>query len=441
MRAGTRGRAYLFHENGRLSDLFDHITSSIKGRVDAIEKDHFAVNSDDAIVAHLESHLRLEPLQFHVANQTMTPPREKKVDVSHDNNRFFGDERRGPFFIDGVEVSLHIPYTGDRTLWDYQPSRSYMGSAPSGHIEPQRQNARQGEVIITHALPADIGQEQISQRLKSYFDEQRKMIAEYVTWSTSDVENFNTRLPASIRSQVEKRRKYLEQNDNLLLMLEIPVRPDPSAPPIVPIHLRPHITVELASPPKAGFKPEYGIKSELYEKILEIIRHEARSFETTPETFNLLEEEQLRDVLLSHLNGHFKGAATAEAFRKKGKTDIRIEEQNRSAFVAECKVWSGQAQLKSALDQLLDYLIWRDCKSSLVIFNKNVAAFSELFDKVSKALREHELFISSSGNYEHGEWRFIFRSKEDTAREITVHVFLVNVYYEKKAKAPRVRST
>lgn len=434
---------YLFHNGGDLSNYLHGMEVSVKEKVDGIKKDQFAVNSDDKIIEHVCGMLRLEPLNVYVDQQSITKPIEKKVDVSNDPRRgiYYRDDRRGPFYIDGVEISLHIPYTGDRTLWELTPSRRYPGNAPRARIEVSRQNPLQGEIIITQSLPADIGQEEMAQRMKAVFDEQRNMIVEYAQWSRNDVDAFNNRLPAIIRRSVEERRKYIEQTDELLSMIDIHIRPDANAPPIIPVQLRPHIAVELTPPPRTGVKPEYGIRSDIYQKILEIIRHEARSFETTPETFNLLEEEQLRDVLLAHLNGHFKGAATAEAFRKKGKTDIRIEEQGRSAFVAECKVWSGQAQLKKALDQLLDYLVWRDCKACLIIFDKNVAAFSELLKKVPDTLGTHELLVRSLGNQPEGEWSYLFRSKEDPGREITVHVFLINVFFEKKARLTKQVTT
>ena len=37
----------------------------------------------------------------------------------------------------------------------------------------------------------------------------------------------------------------------------------------------------------------------------------------------------------------FDGRAVGEAFRHKGKTDICVEHENRAAFVAECKMWTG----------------------------------------------------------------------------------------------------
>ena len=74
-------------------------------------------------------------------------------------------------------------------------------------------------------------------------------------------------------------------------------------------------------------------------------------------------------MVLAQLNGHFKGAATGEAFRGKGKTDIRIEQDDRAAFVGECKNWNGETGATKAIDQLLGYLTWRDGKAALIVFN------------------------------------------------------------------------
>ncbi len=68
------------------------------------------------------------------------------------------------------------------------------------------------------------------------------------------------------------------------------------------------------------------------------------------------------------LNGTYLGGAVGEAFRNNGKTDICIEEKNRAAFVAECKMWTGQKAIADALKQLDSYLTWRDCKTALIYF-------------------------------------------------------------------------
>ena len=195
-----------------------------------------------------------------------------------------------------------------------------------------------------------------------------------------------------------------------------------------PIEVAKRMMRPLPHPPVAGYKPEPAINSETYEELLAIIRHAGASFEGTPQTYVPLGEEGLRDNVLSHINVVFEGKATGETFRKYGKTDIRLEEESRSAFVGECKLWGGEKVLLDALSQLLGYVTWRDCKAALVIFNKDVAGFSGIQETINVSLREHSKFLRAMNTGRAGEWRFVFQSQEDAGREVTVHVFVFNLY-------------
>jgi hypothetical protein len=131
---------------------------------------------------------------------------------------------------------------------------------------------------------------------------------------------------------------------------------------------------------------------------------------------------------LASLNGQYRGAATAEAFRKYGKTDIRIEEDNRAAFVGECKLWKGEKALLEGLNQLLGYVTWRDVKTALIVFNKDAAGFSAVQKAITEAIPNHPLFLRHSGAPQAGEWRAEFKSSDDGAREVRVHFFAFNLY-------------
>lgn len=161
---------------------------------------------------------------------------------------------------------------------------------------------------------------------------------------------------------------------------------------------------------------------------MNIIRHEGRTWETTPATYKKLEEEELRNIIIAHLNTRYEGDAAGEVFRKSGKTDIRIEDKERVAFVAECKIWKGAEELRKALNQLLGYLTWRDCKAALVIFNKSVAGFSTLLEKIPEGLENHDLFVKKEPLNKDGEWKYVFKSDEDSNRLIKIHVFAFNIY-------------
>jgi len=194
----------------------------------------------------------------------------------------------------------------------------------------------------------------------------------------------------------------------------------------------------LPPAPVGGFKPEWTIDDKEYENILTIIRHEGRTFEATPKTYAVHDEEELRVIILAHLNGHYRGDASGETFRRSGKTDLRIEAESRIAFVAECKIWKGSQTIHESVDQLLGYLTWRDCKAAVVIFNKHVAGFSDILAKTHPMFESHPRYMKTVvADRDAGEWRIIIRSKEDDARLIHMHVFLFNLYFDGLAKLRR----
>jgi hypothetical protein len=262
-------------------------------------------------------------------------------------------------------------------------------------------------------------------QFKAEWDRVMGLIGAYLRSQTEEVNAFNRGdLALVIRDAIQRRRRTLERHAAILRVLNIPLNPRPDAPHI-PLPIQRRIVRPL--PPATDQLSEWTIRAEDYEHILKVIRHEGRTFEAATRTFRKLTEEELRDVLLAHLNGHYQGEANAEAFRRIGKSDIKIEWQNRAAFVAECKVWKGDETLLGALDQLLGYLLWRDGKTAIVMFNKTVAGFSGIQSKVSHLLKGHRGFVADSPAPA-GEWRCMFRLRDDPGRTMTVHTFLFDLF-------------
>jgi hypothetical protein len=293
------------------------------------------------------------------------------------------------------------------------------------------------QLVITIEQPHDTAQEQFKQT----FDSEIDLIRKFLGNAKNEVEYYNGQLPGVIRSLIQHRRQRLEKHKGIAALLDIPLQSKPGAPSFESIQIAPRSLPTLPVPPKTGLKPEPGISTETYEKILRIIRHETCTYESTPHTFAKLDEEELRDVILAHLNGHLEGKAAGEVFRRNGKTDICIQQENRAAFVGECKVWQGAGQVSGALDQLLGYLTWRDSKAAFVMFNKMVKDFSSVLENLPKAISEHRCFIRWLDCDQAGEWRASMRSIEDEGRTLTVHVFAINIYTDTKKAGPKVRST
>jgi len=418
----------VFHEDnaalftdGDLSYALEQHVEKAAAYVDKIPQDQFIASTDEQIVAHVVAEMAITPLELHVESKTLEQ-QEAQVDVSHDRNRAFFDQE-GPFYVPGTRLTISIPYTGQPELWRIAPGHFWVTHPRANVRSPGKDGVGQIDIIIEH--PSDVDSAEPVRRL---LDETLREIEQCLAAQRAEVDRRNAELQPAIRQAIERRRRSLRQSTAIAAALNIPLKHREGAPEVAPIPIRRKLKRPLPSPPRPGAPPQPGIAGEDYEHILAVIRHEGRTFEATPATYRSMGEEDLRNILLAHLNGHYEGAATGETFRNAGKTDVRIENTNRAAFVAECKIWRGAAEVGKGLDQLLSYLTWRDAKAALVIFNKDVAGFTELLAKMPEVLRSHRLYRGDLGTNHHGEWRSTFSSAQDAGSLLVVHAFLFNLY-------------
>lgn len=407
-------RNYLFYD-GDLSATLDVQIRSVKDLVERVPRDQFLATSVDTLVENLEDQLSIDPLVLH-EDKIQMEHRETKINVT---GRFdYGSFDNQTAMADGHELRFFIPFSGESNLWKMRPN-VWSSMMPQGDIDGRRSILTLKFSNTSNTAPAWYQHELESslQLIRQSISAQATMLAQY-----------HTSLSRAVRESVTYRHQQIEKLQGLAAALNIPMVKKPGMPEYRPVEVQKKIVRPLPKPPAAGYKPEPAINDELYEEILSNIRHMGATFEGTPQTYASLGEEGLRDILLASLNGVYQGTATGEAFRKYGKTDIRIEEESRSAFVGECKLWGGEQVLIGALEQLVDYLTWRDCKTALIIFNKSVAGFSGVQQTISQALPQHKLFLRHKEARQSGEWRLVFRSKEDDNREIIVHVFCFNLF-------------
>ena len=172
----------------------------------------------------------------------------------------------------------------------------------------------------------------------------------------------------------------------------------------------------------------YGISDSDYRDILATIKHTASTYERTPTSYKSLLEEDLRNTLLASLNATYKGDATGETFRNSGKTEICIERENRAAFVAECKMWTGQKEVEKAIIQLDNYLTWRDCKAALIFFVRR-KDFLRTLDAAESALRAFKNMRNVTA-MDKNEFDCLFLSESNPGQQIKLRVMLFNLYCE-----------
>lgn len=419
MRGG--GRNYLFSD-GDLHGTLDAQRRAAVQAVSGIPREQFLTTSVDTLVEHLVAKYSIEPLVLH-EDQMRMEDEETQIEVT---GRFdYGVARGERAFVPGHRLTFYLPFSGDAQLWKLQPNISFS-MMPTGEVDLQKNLLR-----ISLANTSNTEPEYYKRELNSQLDSIRQLVAAQAQM----LAQYSRELPAQVRTAIERRRAEVEKLQGLAATFDIPLVKRAGMPEFRPIEMSRKVPRPLPRPPVAGYKPEPAISDQNYEDILGIIRHAGATFEVAPQTYKSLGEEGLRDNVLSHLNAVFEGRATGETFRKYGKTDIRIEEESRSAFVGECKLWGGEKILLEALDQLLGYLTWRDCKAALVMFNKDVAAFSGVQQTIEASLKKHPCFLRAKETRLSGEWRFVFRSAEDDSREVTVHVFAFNLFVAKERAA------
>ena len=414
-----RGRNLLFSKDDLDSQLCAR-QLQVNRAVDGIPEQQFLISNDRDLVEHIVADLTVEPLVLR-EDATAMNQAETQVDVSGDPMRMFSPGHSGPFYIPGTRVDVDIPFTGQEWIFHYRTNPSFTVTSRTTF---PRAEVNRGNLRISISLPQDADPE----IFKEGYEHELRLIKEYVERSHNQVVGYNQSLPQLVQQAIASRRERLSKHADIAALLDIPLAAKAGAPSITPVKVEIRRPPPLPVPPKTGLAPEPGLTDETYEHILHFIRHQGRTFETTPATYAVHDEEDLRNIILAQLNGHFEGDAVGEVFRERGKTDICIEQDNRAAFIGECKLWTGPASLTSALDQLLGYLTWRDSKASLIVFNSKNRNFSKILEALPGTVRDHRLFVRDLPCEETGEWRVQMHSEEDEGRRVTVHVFVFDLY-------------
>lgn len=208
--------------------------------------------------------------------------------------------------------------------------------------------------------------------------------------------------------------------------LAVPVtrRPDRSATLAVGVPKKRRPVEPSRQSTAAPFQPEPAIQRSDFDAIVAVISAFGAAAERFPDTFRPMREEVLRELVLVILNNQF-GPAVGELFSRAGKTDIAILQAGGPVFIAECKIWKGEAAFREAIDQLLGYLVWRDTKAAVVLFvrNKDVTG---IVGKAMACMQSHERFKREAAPAA-GHPVSVLHQDGDPAREIEIALVVVPI--------------
>ena len=333
------------------------IPGKINARVDEFTDAELMANDVDVLCRNLYTEFRIEPVE--IDDTTMPKPVviRGKIEKYLDHVHYFDGGRT--ISVDGITLSFAFPFSGEKQLFECRGSTFTFSPYPSISIQ-------NGCVIFKYSYDEDAIKQNgwhdgVISRVKSDLSEIKQGLA-YVN---SDAERANLQLPGQIRAAILAKKSRIEALYKAAESFDVSVGANEVAQRIIAVPKRQIYPIAHTYNSAA---PEYSISDENYAEILKVIKHTAMTWERTPNSYRHMGEEDLRNVLLASLNGLFLGKANGEAFRKDGKTDICIEAEDRTAFIAECKMWTGEGEVPKAFDQLDSYSTWRDCKAALIYF-------------------------------------------------------------------------
>ncbi|WP_373753557.1 hypothetical protein [Neisseria weixii] len=130
----------------------------------------------------------------------------------------------------------------------------------------------------------------------------------------------------------------------------------------------------------------------VYFNILNAINNMGKRFESLPSAYRGKNEESLRDDILVGLSSIAELSTFGEVFNKTGKTDILAQKNGNIEFIGECKFWHGKQGFIDTIEQLMQYLTWRNTKTAVIIFVRNKDITSVL-NTAKEAIQQHPGYI------------------------------------------------
>ena len=319
------------------------------------------------------------------------------------------------------DVRLEVPVVPTDTLEVI--ANQNLASSPfllgSGY-PPFEYDHRRGVVyIVAHATV---------EAIKHARDTIHTSISRYNSNITEQNQLFHAEVARIITAKQERLSTKNKGLDELSSKLGMPLVKKADIATVVPtaVKVRAKIAPLIPATRKAQEVPV--LDAERFGAIMELLESQCQQFERTPQAFSELQEEGLRDIVLSSLNAVFEGAAGGETFRGNGKVDIHLQISQGEVFICEIKFWRGPGSLDKVVAQLMGRLTWRDSYGVGVVFSLN-ARFTEVLAAVQQILPGLQGCLPES-LHQMDQHHFVarFAIPSDEARAAEIHILVYNLY-------------
>lgn len=397
-----------------LRKVLENHSQKMKEKIDRYSNDEIMANNLELLTDNCFEEYKIETVIIGEEEFNRRSIVQQKIQKHIDP--FFRDIYQKDYVeVDGIVAKFFFPYSGDDSLFKCQASTFSL----SGYPDVELINS-----LIVFTYQAELNELQNSEDKNKFFcqlERDLKSIKSGISYVNADVNAFNEKLRETALKMLEEKKKKVEQFFSISQMFEIPLQRSGFATRHIPMQRK---IVPIAN--KYNNEQSYCIADSEYKFILETIKHNGSTYERTPSSYRSMHEEDLRNTLLAALNGMYQGSVMGEAFRNRGKTDICIEKDNRAAFVAECKMWTGPGAIKEAVNQLDSYLTWRDCKTALIFFARN-KDFLKVLVSARQAL-EAIPAMRQIKEIDRNEFECCLISTANPGQLINIRVMLFNLY-------------
>lgn len=399
---------YLFRNRDGYQ-FFKKKKDEITEEIDTLSKTELE-SSNDSLKIILKAKHTLKLIAF--ADEYRVDKGEVQIDIRNDRRFYtslFRDFNRGPVYKKGRQIEVHLPFSCDKELFGIRPS-TFTTVLPRADI-------RSTELVFTFEFFSDVDTpEKINKRIK----EEIELTKSYTNWLNNDINTFNSSIDSIIDNGLSKRREKLSRDEAFLGKMSVQKQAT-----ITRGFVKPERKIDLKILEEDREKEiEPSLETETYTEIIQLINSLGINLERTSQRLRELDEESLRDTILMALNSVYRGMASAEAFNKEGKTDILIKYQDKNLFVSECKIWRSDDYFLKGMDQLLNYLTWRDTKTSYIIFSKNVDV-NRVIIRSKELVQSHPNFIAMDKAVSDSCITYRFKQNSETSNQcfVTLHVF------------------
>jgi hypothetical protein len=388
---------------------------SIQTTIESLDKDFILYVDEQQYIDSLASRYFFEPIELDISSEYIPEPRPVSINQT---------ERMGREYIaEGYQFWVTYKFSGNGEVFKIHPT-TWTITSRQIYLDP-RTNTVSFTFQIFSLNPVEYEREK-----KSCFDQAFKNIGN----ANKDMQAWNSQLPGLIRTIFTNRKEKLLKENSFFQQIGITVNKEAANIFSVPTVKKKVIPIPTVI--KKEYNSEPGLSNEIYDDILMTVNSIGKILEKKPAIYRDKVEEEIRDYFVSFLETRYEGAtATGETFNQEGKTDILVKfaKDGSNLFVAECKVWHGASEMHNAIDQLLKYLTFRDSKTALVLFVKNLD-FTSTLETIQREVPLHPHYVKSMGKRDDSSFSYIFSLPQDKNKHFQLEVISFHFHKEPEVK-------